>query len=113
MGVRIYDAPKFWRAFTCLQPFYTEARNITMYTKGPPDSFPPKPSESTISLPPQTKVIADDKEADWPDIFTRPFASVTALTKEPYTNGWILRKFLHRCLKRETPSQVTSNNSQA
>lgn len=89
--------------------YYTESRLVPMYKENPKKANGP----ASVNLNPQAKVeTASDQ--DTYDLKDAPYVLVqvtggTASAAKPewWPKGWILRKFLRKCLKADTPSALT------
>jgi hypothetical protein len=90
--------------------YFTESRLVPMYQTDPKTTTGPE----SVNLNPQAQVeTAEDQDSY--NLVTAPYVQVTVRVGTPATaqpawwpNGWILRKFLRKCLKKNAPSGVTN-----
>src|SRR5215831_6762344 len=90
--------------------YFTESRLVPMYQTNPKTTTGPE----SVNLNPQAQVeTAEDQDSY--NLVTAPYVQVTVRVGTPaaaqpawWPNGWILRKFLRKCLKKNAPSGVTN-----
>ena len=90
--------------------YFTESRLVPMYQSNPKTAMV---TPASVDLNPQAKVeTADDQDSY--NLIAAPYVQVqvtlgTAASAQPawWPNGWILRKFLRKCLKKNNPSAQT------
>jgi hypothetical protein len=92
--------------------YFTESRLVPIYESNPKTTASP----ATVNLNPQTEVETVTDQDSY-NLVADPYVQVQVTAGVPngaqpawWPDGWVLRKFLRKCLKRNAPSSVTGES---